>query len=142
MKLPSGLGNAKVAAVAVCVIMILGGFLYFGYEGYYVSSSEKKAAFRVLYSIDGSPSLDPGIDRLIGDAHIAARTKKDKIVANQLDEYHLFSSQCALMRQSDEVLLEAGVALTIDKEKKEEQVCEGAMKESVEIRSKLMKELT
>jgi len=126
-----------------------------GYEKYYVSSSEKKAAFRVIYSIDSSANPDdPGIDRLIGDAHIAARTKKDIVIANQLDTYHLVGSECASMRHYDEVMMEEDRALAsiggsqsiqntreIDRQNKTEQACETAIKATVEIHGKLMGEL-
>jgi hypothetical protein len=89
--------NTRLVVVTATTIIVL-GICYMGYYRHCISSAEKNAAIRAIYCIDSISDNDPHkldveINHLIAEAHIAARTKKDKGLANRLDDYFFWSSE-------------------------------------------------
>jgi len=81
----------------VSVLLIGTVIAYWRYEVYWISSGERNAALRAVYSID---AIDvQGIQqieflhrkdealRLVGEAHITATTQRDKTLVGLLDSY-------------------------------------------------------
>lgn len=161
--MPSLPGLNRAGARWIAVSLLLFGAVLVAYRLYtknFVSGAERKAAIRAVYGIDSMDvseiskrdySRREGQARkLIANAHIAARTKKDKIIAMYLDMY--FSSVQLERGGSDLEDSDINVLETIGKTdparrfwansfNQEQSNGEHWMKESADDRSRLMEVL-
>jgi hypothetical protein len=110
----SNLRSGKLWILILLIIVLLGILGYRELDKHWISTGERKAAIRTIYSIDGLTDASSGasisrseanIEQLLADAHIAARTKKDKWIASQLDEYFFWSGMARPADDSQSSLL-------------------------------------
>jgi len=140
------LRSGKGRVIATLVVVLLTIACYKTYDKYGISSRERKVAIQTVYKIDGISSdnisdadlsrSEDSIRMLLADAHLAARTQRDKSIADDLDEYLFWSDLGRSSNNPDDASLLSSIA-ALDKSDPQRESLIGLWHKNHEIRQEM-----